>query len=153
LDNRVAAVAGLPQFAIFPRLASSTSESKSPRYLFSSFPPFKRTSHCHNDLQSATKDRVGGRPNTSWQPPWQETRQASCRPILLPSLAWYALILLLQWRDANRLNRLGLLSQYVRLLRLTIVRANTQLGDDLGKRRRSIRHSKVGYWDSGRWNI
>jgi hypothetical protein len=51
------------------------------------------------------------------------------------------------------LNRLGLLSQYVRLLRVTIDRANTQLGDDLGKRRRSIRHSKVGYWDSGRWNI
>ena len=51
------------------------------------------------------------------------------------------------------LNRLGLLSQYVRLLRVTIDRANTQLGDDLGKRRRGIRHSKVGYWDSGRWNI
>ena len=51
------------------------------------------------------------------------------------------------------LNRLGLLSQYARLLRVTIDHANTQLGDDLGKRRGGIRHSKVGHWDSGCGNI
>jgi hypothetical protein len=46
-------------------------------------------------------------------------------------------------------NRLGLLSQYAQLLRVAIDHANAQLGDDPGKRRRSIWHSKVGHWDSG----
>jgi hypothetical protein len=57
-------------------------------------------------------------------------------------------MLLLQQRGANIVNRLGLLSQYAQLLRVTIDHANAQLGDDPGKCRRSIRHSKVGHWDS-----
>lgn len=98
--------------------ASCTSTLKPPTLSFLALHPFKRTSHCHNDLQSSTKGQSWREVNTSWQPSLHETGQASCRPILLPSLAWYALMLLLQRRGANIVNRPGLLSQYAQLLRV-----------------------------------